>query len=317
MGPRHFLTLLDMEPAELRALITRAIELKRLHKRNEAPAPLRGKVLAMVFEKSSTRTRVSFEVGMAQLGGTALFLSPRDTQLGRGEPVEDTARVLSRMVDAIMIRTFEHDRAVAFAGHSRVPVINGLTDWVHPCQLLADMMTYVEHRGDISGRTVAWIGDGNNMCNSYINAARRFHFELRIAAPKGYEPDAALVDAAGSCVSLSYDPMQAARGADMLVTDVWASMGQEQEQVARARAFEPFQVNERVMAVAKNNALFMHCLPAHRGEEVAVAVLDGPQSVVWDEAENRLHAQKALLEMLIPHAAEASRSDGPRNGATQ
>jgi ornithine carbamoyltransferase len=253
----------------------------------------------MVFEKSSTRTRVSFEAGMAQLGGYAIFLSPRDTHLGRGEPIEDTARVLSRMADAIMIRTFAHETIERFAAHSRVPVINALTDMYHPCQLLADIQTYVEQRGDIRGRKVAWIGDGNNMCHSYINAARQFDFELYIAAPAGYTPNPGVAAAAGSLVRLCDSPLEAAAGADLVVTDVWASMGQEDEQKKRVRAFADYQVDARLMDAAAADALFMHCLPAHRGEEVAAEVIDGPRSVVWDEAENRLHAQKALLEMLL------------------
>jgi ornithine carbamoyltransferase len=236
---------------------------------------------------------------MLQFGGGAIFLSPRDTQLGRGEPVEDTARVLSRMVDLIMIRTYEHEKIERFAACSAVPVINALTDMYHPCQLLADIQTFVERRGSIAGRTVAWIGDGNNMCHSYINAARQFDFHLRIACPPGYHPDAGLVAAAGDRVELLADPAAAARDADLLVTDVWASMGQEQEQQERARAFNRYQVDAELMRLAKPEALFMHCLPAHRGEEVSAEVIDGPQSVVWDEAENRLHAQKALLEFLV------------------
>ncbi len=302
-APRHFLTLMDLSPAELERLIQRAIELKGWHRAGREHSPLRRKTLAMVFEKSSTRTRVSFEVGMTQLGGHALFLSPRDTQLGRGEPIEDTARVLSGMTDAIMIRTFEHEKIERFAAHATVPVINALTDRFHPCQLLADIQTFVEHRGPIGGRCVAWIGDGNNMCHSYINAARQFGFELRIACPEGYDPDAGLLAAAGDRVRLVRDPLAAAAGADLVVTDVWASMGQEEEQAARVRAFAAYQVHDGVMAAAAADALFMHCLPAHRGEEVAASVIDGPKSVVWDEAENRLHAQKALLEFLLAPAA--------------
>ena len=236
---------------------------------------------------------------MAQMGGHAIFLSPRDTQLGRGEPVPDTARVLSRMADAIMIRTFEHEKIETFAAHATVPVINALTDRFHPCQLLADILTWVEHRGDIKGRTAAWIGDGNNMCHSWINATRVYDFRLRIAAPEGYDPDPDILAAAGDRVTLVRDPLEAAHDADLVTTDVWASMGQEEEQARRSVAFRNYQVDERVMAAAKPDALFMHCLPAHRGEEVAACVIDGPQSVVWDEAENRLHAQKALLEFLI------------------
>jgi ornithine carbamoyltransferase len=299
MTTRHFLTLLDFSPEELTGLIARAVELKAIHRAGMLHEPLKGRVLAMVFEKSSTRTRVSFEAGMAQLGGYAIFLSPRDTHLGRGEPIEDTARVLSRMADVIMIRTFAHEKIERFAAHSRVPVINALTDMYHPCQLLADIQTFVEQRGDIRGRKVAWIGDGNNMCHSYINAARQFDFELHIAAPAGYLPDPGVVTAAGSRVHLCDSPPEAAGGADLVVTDVWASMGQEDEQKKRVRAFADYQVNARLMDAAAPDALFMHCLPAHRGEEVAAEVIDGPRSVVWDEAENRLHAQKALLEMLL------------------
>jgi ornithine carbamoyltransferase len=299
MTTRHFLTLLDLPAEELGALITRARELKAIHHSGMPHEPLKGRVLGMVFEKSSTRTRVSFEAGMAQLGGYAIFLSPRDTHLGRGEPIEDTARVLSRMVDVIMIRTFAHETIERFAAHSRVPVINALTDMYHPCQLLADMQTFVEHRGSIRGKKVAWVGDGNNMCHSYINAARQFDFELRIASPDGYTPNPALLTAAGRHARLCTTPLEAADEADLVVTDVWASMGQEEEQKRRVQAFADYQVDERLMSVAAPDALFMHCLPAHRGEEVSASVIDGPRSVVWDEAENRLHAQKALLEVLL------------------
>jgi ornithine carbamoyltransferase len=299
MTTRHFLTMLDLTPEELADVIQRAIELKAMQRAGTLHEPLKNRVLAMVFEKSSTRTRMSFEAGMAQLGGQAIFLSPRDTQLGRGEPIEDSARVLSRMADVIMIRTFEHEKIQRFAEYSRVPVINALTDMYHPCQLLADVQTYVEQRGDIGGRSVAWIGDGNNMCHSYINAARQFGFNLRIAAPSGYLPDAGILAAAGELASLVDSPQAAAEGADIVVTDVWASMGQESEQAAREKAFAGYQVDTDLMALAAPDALFMHCLPAHRGEEVAADVIDGAQSVVWDEAENRLHAQKALLEFLL------------------
>jgi ornithine carbamoyltransferase len=298
-APRHFLSLLDLSGDELRALLARATELKQMLYRGELHQPLAGKTLGMIFEKSSTRTRVSFEVGMVQLGGHALFLSPRDTQLGRGEPIEDAARVLSRMVDCVMIRTFEHAKLEAFARHSRVPVINALTDQEHPLQLLADMQTWFEHRGDIAGRTVAWIGDGNNMCHSYIHAAQRFDFRLRAACPEGYEPDAAIVAAAGGRCEIVRDPREAAAGADLVVTDVWASMGQEDEAVRRRTAFAGYLVDDALMARAAPGALFMHCLPAHRGEEVAASVIDRPDSVVWEEAENRLHSQKALLEFLL------------------
>ena len=299
MSVRHFLTLMDLSADEYRELIQRAIELKAMVKRGEIYEPLKNKVLGMVFEKSSTRTRVSFETGMAQFGGHAIFLSPRDTQLGRGEPIEDSARVLSRMVDAIMIRTFEHEKIEAFAKHSQVPVINALTDMYHPCQLLADMQAYWEHRGDIQGKTVTWVGDGNNMCHSYINAARQLDFKLNIACPEGYDPDAELMALAGEHAEIIRDPMQASSGSDLLVTDVWASMGQEEEQKQREAAFGKYQVDAAMMSEANSDALFMHCLPAHRGEEVAAEVIDGSQSVVWDEAENRLHAQKALLELLL------------------
>ncbi len=296
---RHFLTLLDHSPEELNWLIQRAIELKQMHKRGEIYEPLRNRVLGMIFEKSSTRTRVSFEAGMAQLGGHAIFLSPRDTQLGRGEPVEDSARVLSRMVDVVMIRTFEHETVERFAAFSEVPVINALTDDFHPCQLLADIQTYVEHRGSIQGKTVAWIGDGNNMCQSYINAAQQFGFKLNIATPEGFEPSQFLVDEAADRVTLMRDPKEAVRGADLVATDVWASMGQEDEQEQRLRKFRDYQVSRELLDLANKDVLFMHCLPAHRGEEVSEDLLDDPRSVVWDEAENRLHAQKALLEFLL------------------
>jgi ornithine carbamoyltransferase len=277
-------------------LIRRAIELKG---QKAVYEPLKNKVLGMVFEKSSTRTRVSFETGMIQFGGGAIFLSPRDTQLGRGEPVEDSAKVLSRMVDCLMLRTNSHRTVEIFAEHSKVPVINGLTDRFHPCQVLADLQTWIELRGDIQGKTVAWIGDGNNMCQTYIHAARHLDFHLNIAAPEGYEPEAELLSWAGGHATLLRDPKEAAAGADLVVTDVWASMGQEEEQAMRVEAFAGYQVDAALMAKAAKDALFMHCLPAHRGEEVSAEVMDGPQSVVWDEAENRLHAQKALLEFLM------------------
>ena len=299
MAVRHFLTLRDLSRDELQGLMQRAIELKAMQHRGEIYEPLKNRVLGMVFEKSSTRTRVSFETGMAQFGGHAIFLSPRDTQLGRGEPIEDSARVMSRMVDVIMIRTFEHEKIERFAAHSRVPVINALTDLYHPCQLLADVQTYIEQRGDIQGKTVAWIGDGNNMCHSYINAAQQFGFQLRIASPEGYLPAADILASAPDLAKLVDSPEAAATDADLVVTDVWSSMGQEDEQAARVKAFRDYQVTPELMALARPDALFMHCLPAHRGEEVAAAVIDGPQSVVWDEAENRLHAQKALLEFLL------------------
>jgi len=297
MKPRHFISLLDLTGDELRQLIDRASTLK--HVRDHDYQPLKGQVLGMIFEKSSTRTRVSFETGMAHFGGHALFLSPRDTQLGRGEPIADSAKVISRMVDCVMLRTHEHETVTKFAENSRVPVINGLTDKEHPCQLLADMQTYFEHRGDIHGKTVTWVGDGNNMCHSYIHAAMVLDFTLHIAAPKGYLPDPEIVALAGERVHFFDNTVDAAKNADLVVTDVWASMGQEEESIVREVAFKDYQVNAQVMAVAKSDALFMHCLPAHRGEEVSADVIDGTQSVVFDEAENRLHAQKALLELLL------------------
>jgi ornithine carbamoyltransferase len=299
LSTRHFLTLLDLAPEELGALVGRAIELKQQARPGAQAKLLKNRLLALVFEKSSTRTRVSFEAAMVQFGGAALFLSPRDSQLGRGEPVEDTARVLSRMVDAVAIRTFEHEKLERFAACSSVPVINALTDRFHPCQLLADVQTFVEHRGPIAGRVVAWVGDGNNMCNTYVHAARQLGFRLRVACPEGYEPDPEEVVAAGPRVTIVRDPREAVAGADLVATDVWASMGQESEQAEREARFAPYQVNEGLMALARPDALFMHCLPAHRGEEVTEGVLSGPWSVVWDEAENRLHAQKALLEFLL------------------
>ncbi len=297
-SPRHFLTLLDLSSGELEQVIQRAIELKQMQHDGEIYEPLKNRVLGMIFEKSSTRTRVSFEAGMTQFGGSAIFLSPRDTQLGRGEPIEDSARVLSSMVDVVMIRTFEHEKVERFAEYASVPVINALTDDYHPCQLLADIQTYVENRGSIRGKRVAWIGDGNNMCHSYMNAALQFGFHLNIATPDGYAPKPEIVEKTQSHITLMHDPVEAVSGADLVVTDVWASMGQEEESDARNRIFQNYQVNEALMSHAAEDALFMHCLPAHRGEEVSGGVIDGPQSVVWDEAENRLHAQKALLEFL-------------------
>ncbi len=299
MSTRHFLSLLDFTSDELRALIAQAIDVKQKLKQGISHTPLTGKLLAMIFEKSSTRTRVSFEAGMYQLGGQAMFLSPRDSHLGRGEPIEDSARVISSMVDGILIRTFGHDRIETLAQNSRVPVINGLSDLLHPCQLLADMQTWFEQRGDIAGATVAWIGDGNNMCHSYINAALSFDFNLRIACPTGHEPDSAMLESGGDRISLHHSAIEAAMNADLVVTDVWASMGQEEEQQQRIETFASYQVNRQVMAQAHKDALFMHCLPAHRGEEVTSEVLESAQSVIWEEAENRLHAQKALLETLL------------------
>ncbi len=299
MPARHFLTLLDLSPAELESVIRRASAMKADPRGAGTGSIGHGRVMGMIFEKSSTRTRVSFETGMAQMGGHALFLSPRDTQLGRGEPLEDTARVLSSMVDIVMIRTFAHTIVERFAACSRVPVINGLTDDFHPCQLLADVQTFVEHRGSIRGRQVAWIGDGNNMCQSYINAARQFDFELRIACPEGYEPREELLRANADRVSVVRNPLDAARGAHLLATDVWASMGQEAEQERRARAFAGYRLERRLLDVAAADAIYLHCLPAHRGEEISAELMDAPDTVIWNEAENRLHAQKALVEFLL------------------
>lgn len=299
MSPRHFLTLNDLSSSEFRNIIQRACELKEMQADGILYEPLKNRILAMVFEKASTRTRVSFEAGMAQLGGHALFLSPQDTQLGRGEPIEDTARVLARMADAIMVRTFAHEKIERMADASTVPVINALTDDYHPCQLLADMQTYFEHRGDIQGQSVCWVGDGNNMCNSFINAAALLDFELIVACPEGYEPMAELVKTNKDRVKIVRRPEEGVVGATLVATDVWASMGQEDERVRREKDFTGFEVTLELMALAKDDALFLHCLPAHRGEEVSANVIDAPDSVVWDEAENRLHAQKALMEFLM------------------
>ena len=296
MKSKHFLTLLDIPKEDIKKLIHRAIELKKMTKENIVYTPLQNKTIALLFDKSSTRTRVSFEVGMTHFGGNTLFLSPRDTQLGRGEPIEDTAKVISSMVDCVVIRTHDHADVVKFSSKSSVPVINGLTELVHPCQLLADVMTYIEINGDIKGKKVAWIGDANNMCNSYINASKQFDFELSIATPEKYIPSLYKND---KNVILTHDPLEAAKDADLIVTDVWASMGQEDEEDERKKIFKSLQVNKNVMNVANKNAIFMHCLPAHRGEEVTSEVLDSKSSVVWQEAENRLHAQKALLEYLL------------------
>jgi ornithine carbamoyltransferase len=296
---RHFLTLMDFSPSELTALLHRAIEMKSERAAGTDQRSLPGTVMGMIFEKSSTRTRVSFEAGMAQMGGHAMFLSSTDTQLGRGEPIEDSARVISSMVDIVMIRTFAHDIVERFAANSSVPVINALTNDYHPCQLLADMQTWLEQRGSIAGKTACWVGDGNNMCQSYINAAHQFDFELRIACPPGFEPNAELMAANKDRVSLSHDPVFAVRDADLVVTDVWASMGQESEQEARASLFAPFQVNDELMSHAAPDSLYMHCLPAHRGEEISAGLMDAPDTIIWQEAENRLHAQKALIEALL------------------
>ena len=297
MTGRHFLSLADFSPDELKAVVARARVLKDMWRGGQHYEPLKGRTLAMIFELSSTRTRVSFEVGMHQLGGHALFISPGDSQLGRGEPVEDTARVLSEMVDAVMIRTLHHDRVERFAAASAVPVINGMTGRFHPCQLLADMQTFAECRGDITGATVAFVGDGHNMCNSYIRAAGLFGFQLRIATPPGHAPDQGLVPAPN--VEFVASAEQAVVGADLVVTDVWSSMGHEGEEADRRAAFDGYQVTPELLDQANPEVRFMHCLPAHRGEEISADLLDDPRSVAWVEAGNRLHSQKALLEFLL------------------
>ncbi|KPY35259.1 Ornithine carbamoyltransferase [Pseudomonas syringae pv. papulans] len=304
MNARHFLSMMDYTPDELSGLIRRGVELKDLRNRGVLFEPLKNRVLGMIFEKSSTRTRLSFEAGMIQLGGQAIFLSHRDTQLGRGEPIADSAKVMSRMLDAVMIRTYAHSNLTEFAANSRVPVINGLSDDLHPCQLLADMQTFLEHRGSIQGKTVAWIGDGNNMCNSYIEAAIQFDFQLRVACPAGYEPNAEFLALAGERVTVVRDPKAAVAGAHLVSTDVWTSMGQEEETARRKKLFAPFQVTRALLDLADKDVLFMHCLPAHRGEEISVDLLDDSRSVAWDQAENRLHAQKALLEFLVAPACK-------------
>jgi ornithine carbamoyltransferase len=299
METRHFLTLNSLSRDELQSLIERAVQLKKQFIEKNYEATLSGRVLGMIFEKSSTRTRVSFEAGMAQLGGHGIYLAPTGTQIGRGEPIEDTARVLSKMVDCIMLRTFEHEKIERFAEYSDVPVINALTDSYHPCQLLADLLTYHETRGSIEGKKVVWFGDGNNMCHSYMNAAKIFDFQLTVACPEGFDPDAEILASTKNNVVIERNPNEAAKDADLVVTDVWASMGQEEEQNERMQKFAKYQVNNEIMEAANEDALFMHCLPAHRGEEVSEEVLEGSQSVVWEEAGNRLHSQKALLEFLI------------------
>ncbi len=300
-GPlRHFLQLRDFTREELEYLFDRTRLLKDRFKRYQPHHSLHDRTLAMVFEKASTRTRVSFEAGMYQLGGSVIHLTTGDSQLGRAEPIEDTARVVSRMVDLIMIRTFEQTRLERFAAHSRVPVINGLTNEYHPCQILADIYTWMEHRGSITGRTVAWIGDANNMAYTWLQAAELFDFTVHVSGPTGYRLDEARIgDIDPRHYKLFDDPYEACSGADLVTTDVWTSMGFEEENEVRRKAFANWQVNAEMMAKARPDALFMHCLPAHRGEEVTAEVIDGPQSVVWDEAENRLHVQKALMEFLI------------------
>lgn len=298
--PRHFLQLKDFARDEIEHLFARTTWIKDRFKRYERYWPLADRTLVMIFEKASTRTRLSFEAGMQQLGGFAIYFNTRDSQLGRGEPVEDAAQVISRMCDVVMIRTFEQDIIERFARHSRVPVINGLTNEYHPCQILADIYTYIEQRGSIRGKTVAWIGDSNNVCNTWLQAAEMFDFTVHVSTPPKYEvePDRAGLYGTGHYEQFA-DPMEAARGADLVTTDVWTSMGFEAENEARSRDFQAWQVDAEMMRAAKPDALFMHCLPAHRGEEVAAEVIDGPQSAVWEEAENRMHTQKALLEYVV------------------
>jgi ornithine carbamoyltransferase len=300
MAARHYLQFKDFSREEYEYLFDRTRWIKDMFKRYVPYQPLRDRTLAMVFEKHSTRTRVSFEAGMHQMGGTVITLMTRDTQMGRGEPIEDVARVISRMVDIVMIRTFEQAIIEKFAEHSRVPVVNGLTNEYHPCQILGDIYTYVEQRGSIHGKTVAWIGDSNNVCNTWLQAAEVFDFNVHVSTPPGYgvEPERAGLYGTDHYEEFE-DPMKAAKGADLITTDVWTSMGDEAESAERKRDFERWQVDKQMMRAAKKDALFMHCLPAHRGEEVAADVIDGPQSVVWDEAENRLHTQKALMEYLL------------------
>jgi len=300
MQVRHYLQFKDFSLAEYEYLFERTRWIKDKFKRYIPHQPLVDRTLAMVFEKHSTRTRVSFEAGMNQLGGSVITLMTRDTQLGRGEPIEDVARVITRMVDIVMIRTFEHEIIEHFSEHSRVPVINGLTDEYHPCQILGDIFTYVEHRGSIRGKTVAWIGDSNNVCHTWMQAAKIFDFKFHVASPPGYELEPERGESYESAnLEIFNDPMKAARGADLVTTDVWTSMGFEDEKEERLQDFADFRVDSEMMAEAKQDALFMHCLPAHRGEEVDAEVIDGAQSVVWDEAENRLHTQKALMEYLL------------------
>jgi ornithine carbamoyltransferase len=297
---QHFLQFKDLDRSTLEYLFSRSRIIKERFKRYERYMPLQDRTLVMIFEKQSTRTRLSFEAGMHQLGGAAIYLNTRDTQLGRGEPVEDAAQVISRMCDLVMIRTYEQEIIERFAAHSRVPIINGLTNEYHPCQILADIFTLIEHRGSIEGKTVAWIGDSNNVCNTWLQAAEILNFQVRVSTPPGYEvePERAGLHSTGHFEAFP-DPLEAVRGADLVTTDVWTSMGFEAENEARKKAFEHWSVDAEMMAAAGPQALFMHCLPAHRGEEVSAEVIDGPQSVVWDEAENRLHAQKALMEYLL------------------
>jgi ornithine carbamoyltransferase len=300
---KDLLNLYDLEPDDFKKIFERSALLKKLLKAGKVHQPLKGKTLGMIFDKSSTRTRISFEVGMFQLGGLAIFLSSRDTQIGRGESVRDTARIMSRYLDGVMIRTYAQETVDDFARSADIPVINGLTDLLHPCQILSDLFTVLEKKGTYEGLKVAYIGDGNNVANSWVNAAARLPFRLALACPEGYEPDAFIferaVKAAGDGVTMHRDPAEAAAGADVIYTDVWASMGQEAQQVQRAEVFKSYSVNAKLLACAGKDAIVMHCLPAHRGEEISSEVLDGDQSVVIDQAENRLHVQKAILEILM------------------
>ena len=300
---KDFLSVYDLTRRDFDRIFSHAANLKAMLKDGFIYQPLAGKTLGMIFDKSSTRTRLSFEAGMYQLGGLAIYLNSRDTQLGRGETIADTARIVSRYLDAVMIRTFAQESVEEFARHATIPIINGLTDLMHPCQIVSDLFTIVERKGTYEGLKIAYVGDGNNMANSWIDAAAKLPFKLTLACPKGYDPDARILERgrkkAPKGVSLFRDPVQAVKNADVVYTDVWASMGQESEQEARAKVFEGYQVNRKLMQHAKPDAIVMHCLPAHRGEEISAEILDGPRSVVWDEAENRLHVQKAILEILM------------------
>ena len=299
MSLKHYLQFTDLTAGEYAYLFERAALIKKKFKAYEKHQTLVDRTLAMIFEKASTRTRVSFEAGMYQLGGSVVHLTTGDSQLGRAEPIEDSARVISRMVDLVMIRTYEQTKIERFAEYSRVPVINGLTNEFHPCQILADIFTFIEHRGSITGKTVAWVGDGNNMANTWLQAAELLGFTVHVSTPSGYEIDQAVAGVNSTCYKVFKDSMQACAGADLVTTDVWTSMGFEAENEARKKAFADWCVDSDMMRTARPDALFMHCLPAHRGEEVEAEVIDGPQSVVWDEAENRLHVQKALMEYLL------------------
>lgn len=300
---KDLLSIYDLDPADFRVMFEKAAKLKKMMKAGKSCQPLKGKTLGMIFDKSSTRTRISFEVGMFQLGGIALFLSSRDTQIGRGESVQDSARIMSRYLNGIMIRTYAQESVEEFAKYATIPVINGLTDLLHPCQILSDLFTVLEKKGTYEGLKIAYIGDGNNVANSWINAAARLPIQLALACPEGYEPNSFIferaVKTAQGRVILHRDPADAAARADVIYTDVWASMGQEAEHAKRAEVFKPYRVDRKLLACAKKDAMVMHCLPAHRGEEITAEVLDGPQSVVMDQAENRLHVQKAIMEMLL------------------